>query len=171
MTCGYALEQNVIPATGHGIGCYTTTNDANYPFTISGDTITSTNKADSSSSTFTITAIKNFVLELEYLVSSENNFDWLTIEHNSQELVRISGTNATSYTALSVNMSAGDTLTITYSKDGSQSTGSDCASVRILSEMIVHITDENVSDFESTEGDVYCDICGEVAIEKKANID
>jgi hypothetical protein len=176
LTCGYVFEQNVIPATGHGKYItptfegenllFTTTNSTNYPFIISGDTITSTNKDHTSSSTFTITAIKDFVLELEYLVSSESNYDWLTIKHNSQQLVRVSGTNVTSYTALSVNMAAGDTVTITYSKDGSNSNGSDCAYVRILTDNLVYITEDNCADFASCKEDIYCDICGELAIEK-----
>ena len=177
MTCGDILiEQNVIEATGHGkfventtvenTWFYNTTNSVTYPFSISENLITSTNKQHSSSATFAITATKSFILDLEYKVSSETNYDWLIIQHNSQEVVKVSGTSASSYTAIAINMAVGDTLTITYKKDGSQSSGNDCAYVRILTENLVYITEDNSFRFESCTEDVYCDICGKLAIEK-----
>ena len=169
LTCGYEVEQSVIPKAEHSVIFYTTTNSESYPFAISGNLITSTNHTNSSRSTFTITASKAMVMELEYLVSSENNYDWLIITHNSQQLVMVSGTSVTSYTALSVNMAAGDTVTITYSKDGSSSNGSDCAYVRILSDNLVYLTEENLSMFESYDEDIHCDICGSLVVDKTAH--
>ena len=169
LTCGYEVEQSVIPASEHSVILYTTTNSESYPFAISGNLITSTNHTNSSRSTFTITASKAMVMELEYLVSSESNYDWLIITHNSQQLVMVSGTSVTSYTALSVNMAAGDTVTITYSKDGSSSNGSDCAYIRILSDNLVYLTEENLSMFESYDEDIHCDICGSLVVDKTAH--
>lgn len=63
-------------------------------------------------------------LSFDYEVSSESNYDWLTITLDGTELVRVSGEVTDHY---SVNgLSAGShVLTATYSKDGSNSSGND----------------------------------------------
>ena len=76
-------------------------------------------------------------------------------------------------------MAAGDTVTITYSKDSSTNKGDDCAYVRILTEATqtviekteewIEITEDNIDDFASCKEDVLCDVCGGVAIEKVAH--
>ena len=170
LTCGNR-DGTPIPALGHRklviseAERYTVENSSSYPFSVSGNQITSTNKADNSSSTYTITALHDFTLELQYKVSSENGYDWLTIKYNSTQVARVSGTSVTSFTDISIPMVEGDTVTITYSKDVSQSSGSDCAWVKILTEPAVvnevDATEEVIAPFLSCRGPVLCDFCGE----------
>ena len=100
-------------------------NDSSYPWSISGGVITSTNKKDNTSSTYKITAPVAMTVSFSYKVSSESNYDFLIIKKNGSELKKISG--STSYVSYSVDLNANDYLTFTYSKDSSQSSGSDCA--------------------------------------------
>lgn len=185
--CGEVLvAQEVVDALGHQVAVttvtektetfYTVSNSSTYPFTVSGNQITSTNKASNSSATYTITAKKAFTLALEYKVSSEANYDKLTINHNSTNKVTTSGTTATEFTSLNIAMSAGDTVTITYSKDGSLDKGSDCAWVNILTAATqitrtekteyVTVTESNRDSLGSCTEDVICAVCGGVVIEK-----
>ncbi len=126
-----ALRELVIPFAGiQSSGGYTEQNDGSYPWEINenGELI-STNHNHSTTSTYVITATKAMTLTLRYKVVSENNFDWLTISHNETQLARISG--VLDYSTQVVTLQAGDTLTFTYSKDGSQSTQDDCAFILI----------------------------------------
>ena len=59
-------------------------------------------------------------------VSSESNYDWLRYYVNGTEKAKISGTKDWAQVTIPI-MSTGETvIKWTYSKDGSQSTGSDC---------------------------------------------
>ena len=100
-------------------------NDSSYPWNLSNGVLTSTNKRDSSSSIYKITAPVALTVSFSYKVSSESNYDFLIIKKNGSELKKISG--STSYVSYSVDLNANDYLTFTYSKDSSQSSGSDCA--------------------------------------------
>ena len=158
---------------------YTTQNDEKYPFNISDSVITSTNKSSNSSATFTITALRSFTLSLEYRVSSEDLCDHLIIKLNRDEVVKTSGTSVSSYTVLSVPMNEGDTLTVTYTKDMSNSVGNDCAFVRLLTEStesilidvesLVNATDEVVAALLLTADSVVCESCNDVIAEKNAD--
>ena len=153
----------VIPEKGHLTVDYAISNDSRYPFNISENQITSTNKTNNSSSTYTITAKCDFILELEYLVSSENNYDWLKIYHNSNEKVKTSGTSKTTFTTISISMNVGDIVTISYSKDSSSSGGSDCAKINILT--LIEIEENRVEATCTEDGHydsvVYCNRCDE----------
>ena len=184
------VAQEEIPAHGHGkyvtvppefVTNYTTTNSNIYPFNIHGNQITSTNKSDGSSSTYTITASRAFTLELQYLVSSETRYDILVIKHNSTTIVTASGTYQTSFATVTISMNEGDTVTITYSKDESSYSGSDCAYVTIVTstlEMVqdeitelIEVTENNISEFESCAADVLCDVCDVVLSEKLPHVE
>ena len=155
----------VIPKKGHLTDNYAISNDSQYPFNISGNQITSTNKTNNSSSTYTITAKCDFILELEYLVSSENNYDWLKIYHNSTKKVETSGTSKTTFTTISISMNVGDIVTISYSKDSSSSSGSDCAKINILTLIHQEIEENRVEATCTEDGHydsvVYCNRCDE----------
>ncbi|MCG7546831.1 serine protease [Pseudoalteromonas sp. Of7M-16] len=61
----------------------------------------------------------------DYLISSEQNFDFLTVHHNGKELVNISGDPST-FESLTVNLDEGlNRIIFKYSKDGSVSAGTD----------------------------------------------
>ena len=110
---------------------YTTSNDYSYPWSVSGSSLTSTNKRNSSTSSYTITVYSSVTVTFRYKTSSESGYDRLYVKKNGSNLFNCSG--ITSYSSYSVNLSAGDTLTFTYSKDGSQASGSDCAYITDLS--------------------------------------
>ena len=183
--CGNIIvAQKILSALGHKKevviptdAVYTVQNSTTYPFSISGNQITSTNKSHNSSSTYTITALKPFTLELQYKVSSEAGYDELIIKHNSITQITASGTSLNYFRSISISMQAGDKVTITYSKDSSDRSGSDCAWVKIITsaigvditEPIATITEINRDSFASCTEDVLCDVCGEVAIEKVAH--
>ena len=101
------------------------TNDSGYPFDFDSSTfeLTSTNKSHNSTATFTVRVRRTCNVKFDYHVSSENNYDWFTIVVNGSQIDRISGTNSGSYSG---RLSSGTEITFTYSKDGSNSNGSDC---------------------------------------------
>ena len=107
------------PATPH-----TVNNDSAYPFVQAGEWTVSTNKTKSTTSTYTLTAKHDCTLTLKYKVSSEAKYDKLTVKKNSTTLDTISGEVEKS---LTVTMTTGDTLTVSYSKDSRTDKGSDCA--------------------------------------------
>ncbi len=133
------------------------TNSKSYPFNLSDGVYNSTNKAHNSSSTFTITALYDCTVQIGYYTSTEANYDKLTIKHNST--IKVTKSGSTSWESISIDLSAGDVVYITYSKDSSQSSGNDTIYFKINSGELVA-----VDSVEWTcENEVICDICGEVA--------
>ena len=132
---------------------------------MSSGTIISTNKAHNSSSTYTLTASRTFTLALKYMVSSENNWDWLTIMHNSTQVVRTSGNG--SYQNLTLNLQTGDRVTFTYSKDSSSNYYEDCIKIQLVTPEIapqqeITVTPEVLENLVVTcTEDIKCSVCGE----------
>ena len=92
---------------------------------------TSTNKTNNSTSyeTYTFTTYPGGSLSFDWYVSSESGYDWLTITLDGTQIVHQSG-NSYSGNYSNENLSEGDhTLVVQYSKDGSQSNGSDLARI------------------------------------------
>ena len=121
---------SVFSASSNG-NLYTT---STYRWTIGGNgTSRSNNQSQhSSTATYTITATVNMTLVLQYRVSSESGCDKLHIQKNGGNLITpISG--ATSYTTITINLVAGESVVCKYSKDGSVNSGDDCAYVNIIS--------------------------------------
>ena len=163
------VEHEEIPAVGHyvwttgteWIDSYSVVNDSAYPFTYSDGWYTSSNHDHPSTSTFTINALYDCTLVLAYSVSSESSYDYLKIYHNGSSRDSISGTvSGKQYT---FSLAAGDVVTITYSKDGSASYGTDTGSFKIVSctqieiETLVRVS---AYDVEPTCNQaVVCDSC------------
>ena len=92
----------------------------------------------------------------------------------STSKVNVSGTSVTTYRDLSIDMKIGDTVTITYSKDSSSSSGSDCAWVKLITEAqeklvtekLVKLTPDNVAKFATCNDDVVCTVCSKVVMNK-----
>ena len=101
---------------------YTITNNSSYQFTENNGTYTSTNHLDSSSSTLTINIMYSGTLKFDYVVSSESGYDKATIKLNGSTTHTYSGSQSGT---ISLSVYYGDTVTITYSKDGSASNGTD----------------------------------------------
>ena len=176
-----------IPAHGHMVSYtskveetitnYITENDADHPFSISGNIITSTNRgssANNTSATYTIIAKRALTLSLEYKTSCENNYDFLSIKHNGTEKVRASGKSEV-YTAITIDMAEGDTVTITYTKDESDGDGSDCVFVKLVTSptevritdqtTLAPATDELISSLLASSDSVACATCGKTLAE------
>ena len=80
--------------------------------------------------TWTVTLPESVNVSIPWSVSSESNYDKLTVTLDSNTVVNaVSGENAGS---IETTLSAGThTLTATYSKDSSQANGSDCATITL----------------------------------------
>ena len=97
---------------------------------ISYDDWTSTNKTHSSTSSYTYTfdVEAGDVLSFDYSVSSESGYDELTITINGTTVVTASG-EETSFYQKSFTTTGTITMIVEYTKDGSNSSGSDQATV------------------------------------------
>ena len=120
--CNICGELRTPPHRGNGFSC-DFANATNYPFSLSGNIYSSTNKSHSSSATATITAKQSGTLTIKYYTSTESNYDKLIIKLNSTTKVTASG--ETDWTAINIPVVEGDKIYITYSKDSSVSNGDD----------------------------------------------
>lgn len=93
-------------------------------------TLRSGNIGDNGSTTITLkfTLVEAGSITFPYCVSSENNYDWLTVMVDNVQRVRVSGSYA--WTVYTQQLDAGEhTVAFTYSKDGSSSRGADAAGI------------------------------------------
>ena len=152
--CGSEAETESIPALGHrvvvseNVEQITFQNDSNYPFSLIDGIYTSTNKADSSNSIFTITALYDYTLKLEYSVSSEANYDKLIISKNGTAQYTVSGN--VSWTSVYISLQAGDILTISYTKDSSRSSYNDAGYFKLYADKITANVDKPADECEPT---------------------
>jgi hypothetical protein len=121
------------------------TNDPLYPFDITENgEIVSTNKGDSQVATITLEALYATVFTYDYYVSTESGCDVLIVRKNGVDLTHASGMGADVQRGVTVDVAAGDVITVTYSKDGSVSNGEDL--VKILN--LVYFVEEAGDTFE-----------------------
>ena len=78
--------------------------------------LVSANHDDDSSATYTLTALRAFIFEAKYKISSES-YDYLTIRLNGLEVTRVSGTPY-GWENLTLELKEGDTVTFTYKENG-----------------------------------------------------
>ena len=109
---------------------YAYVNDTTYPFDTDSSAyfLVSTNKEHSSSSRLTMTILRDCTIYIEYGVSSESGYDYFKLTQNGTQIFRISGTSS-GRSMQTISANAGDSLVFSYTKDGSQSYGSDCGYV------------------------------------------
>ena len=146
------LDENLVCRVCHGQ--FTTyplsdvwgiTNDGRYPFEYTEDgAIVSTNKDDGSTATIQLKALKNMVFSYRYYVSTEDGCDVLIIRHNGATITRASGTANHDDLGNTLNVTAGDVITITYTKDGSVSNGEDLVKVMNLIYLVKEAGDDHV---------------------------
>ncbi len=170
--CGHSTYM-ALAALGHRVNVtetikvdsVSTVNDSTYPFSYSDGVYSSTNKTDSTSSVFTITALYNRTLKLEYTVSSESKYDKLIVRKNGTALYTESGT--VDWTAVNIQLAAGDVLTISYVKDYSVSGGSDTASFKFTCGQVDKIvtTAKTPAELPVSCFDTKCSFCSQVAKE------
>ena len=118
----------------------TVAGSGSYPWVVSNGQFQSNNKGvNSSTSTSTIqfTPTVGSTLSFDYGVSSEGNYDKLTIELDGNgtktTLVNaISGTKTGTVSGIALSEEVTYTLTLSYSKDGSSASGSDIGYIRSL---------------------------------------
>ena len=164
--CG-KVDSAALPALGHRVAyealvdAIKTENDTAYPFSLSDGVYSSTNKAHPSKSTFTITAVYDCTLKLEYSVSSESIYDKLIISKNGTALYTESG--VVSWTAVEIELKAGDKLAISYSKDDSASSNADTGYFKFSCDQVLGSVDIPTDELEPTCKDaVICSYCNEV---------
>ncbi|MBR3835457.1 MAG: leucine-rich repeat protein, partial [Clostridia bacterium] len=126
-------------------------NTSSYPFSLTDGTYYSTNKSHGSSSLLTITALYDCTLTLNYGVSSEGSYDKLYISRNNSTLDTISG--EVSGKTLTLTLAAGDTVQVRYSKDSSQSGGSDMGWVSLDYDWV---TAEGIGDVPADTAEPTC---------------
>lgn len=94
-----------------------TSKNAKYKFTYKDGVWTSGNRyQDNTTSSFTITALGDITVSFSYLCSSES-WDKLTIKYGDSPTITKKG--MTSYESFECTLKAGETIVITYTKDGS----------------------------------------------------
>ncbi len=160
---GKTIVNNVVIQAKHIVSYYESINDANYEWDKNENVIVSTNKGHNSSSTYTIKALCDFTFVFKHKTSSESNYDKLIVKLNSTQILVSSGIKST-WTEVEQELKTGDVLTFTYSKDGSQSTGEDCAYIEILVAEGYDFTD--ISQIQALcETDIYCTVCNTLLVE------
>lgn len=117
---------------------YTFTTSDSYKFTYADGVWTSGNKgANSSKSSFKITANADITVTFQYFCESENaaKWDWLSIKKNGTPIYNDGGDksgNIVYSEVVTVELKAGDTLEFIYAKDSSTNKGLDCAMIKDL---------------------------------------
>ena len=112
---------------------WTVSSTGTYYFEQSGNTWFSNNQGQngtSATTTWTITLPESVNVSIPWSVSSESNYDKLTVTLDSSKIVNaVSGDNSGT---IETTLSAGThTLSATYLKDSSQDNGSDCATITL----------------------------------------
>ena len=166
--CDYTTYEEIAPL-GHRVLVGTRVivdsvaveNDANYPFHFADGVYSSVNKADGSAADFIITALYDCTVDFTYGASSESGWDKLSILKNGTNVVEASG--SLYWYSLSLDLSAGDVVTVRYSKDGSVSSGDDtgyfsftCPQTEIDDRVPTPAEDVEPTCTEAVE----CDFCG-----------
>ena len=165
--CDYTTYSE-IPALGHRtlipgsqlVDPVYTEDAGNYPFEYVDGVYYSTNHTSSTTSELVITAQYDCEITLLYGVSSEANWDKLYIYHNGSQSDVISGD--VTGRELSFILTAGQTLSIRYTKDGSVDRGEDRGWVELRYEQVyvdatVEVPSEDVKP--DCTGPVVCSYC------------
>lgn len=117
---------------------YTITTSSSNQFTYADGVWTSGNKgANSSKSSFKITANADITVTFQYFCESESDYrwDWLSIQKNGTQIYKDGGDkkgNIVYSEVVTVELKAGETLEFIYAKDSSTNKGLDCAMIKDL---------------------------------------
>ena len=106
-----------------------------YGFDEASGVYTSNNKGiDSSTATSTITIQGEGQIQLIWTISSESGCDKLLITHNGTSLTNVNNVSGTKNGTETITVANGDTIVITYTKDGSSASGTDIATFQVVIE-------------------------------------
>lgn len=129
----YEEKTGTVTITASNLSEYFTVSNDFYYFAGSGSTFTSNNKGVNGSTAMSEwTAKKDMsAVSFSYSVSSESNFDKLTIVVKGTVVANgISGTVSSTWSG---SLSAGDTISLTFYKDSSVAGGNDCGTLSAMS--------------------------------------
>ena len=132
----YETTGEKVTITVDNISEYFTVTNSTYYFAGSNGTWTSNNKAVGSSTAQTVIALKSDgKVSFNYTCSSETNYDKLTITTTigGTTTTRVNAVSGVTSGSLSYDMSAGDSITFKYVKDGSVNSNSDICTFSNLS--------------------------------------
>lgn len=117
-------------------------NDATYPFTVSedGTCLISGNKGvGRATSALKLTFQSAGTLRFDYRVSSEKNYDYLTVKHNGTELAgKTYSGNQTEFSTFTLDVLAEDVVEIGYYKDFSGDSNDDCVYLKNFSAAVYY---------------------------------
>lgn len=123
-----SVKRTTVTLNGSNVDTYFTSSKGSYTFVQSDGTLENNNKnKDSTSATITLTAKQTSSIRFEYAYGSETNFDKFTIVVAGTTVISsVSGTGSSSQSG---TISKGQTISMTYSKDGSNSPNGDFARI------------------------------------------
>lgn len=141
-------EKTGFPVTVSYIPAYATSSTGTYKFNNTGDKFVADNYGkDSSTATTVLTFSGAGSITISLSIVTENNYDKVTIKHNSTTLANaISGTQNTTY---NITVAANDTLTLTYAKDSSQSASGEKVEVTLTGTKTLNNMSEVIDYVES----------------------
>ena len=162
-----ALGHRVIKVQPEPENPYEVINISAVPFVLTDGVYYSENHASGSFSELKLKANIDCTLELNYGVSSEDRYDYLTIALNNETLKTISGLVSEQY--LPLDLTAGDIVVIRYQKDGSVNKNEDRGWVSVLFNF--EPTEEIVpaESIEDVCNGVICDFCDTVVTEARGH--
>ncbi len=105
-------------------------NNSQYPWVAEGEYAKSGNRNIASTSSvlrLTVDMQQGDTLSFRYRISSESNYDWLTVTANGTTIVNVSGTGNWTEYIYTAPSDGSYTFNWTYSKDGSVNSNDDCA--------------------------------------------
>lgn len=123
-----SVKRTTATLNGSNVDTYFTSSNGSYTFVQSDGTLENNNKnRDSTTATITLTAKQTSSISFAYAYGSETNFDKFTIVVGGTTVISsVSGTGSSSQSG---TISKGQTISLTYSKDGSASTNGDFARI------------------------------------------
>ena len=128
MSIYVGVEITSVAITETNVDSYFTSSNGSYTFVQSGGVLENNNKnQNSTTATITLTAKQTSSIRFNYGWGSETNYDKFTIVVGGTTVISsVSGTGSNSQSG---TISKGQTISLTYSKDSSNSTNGDFARI------------------------------------------
>lgn len=127
--------------TNYSTNSFTITNNSTYPWSVSDSSIKELKSGNSNKSSTTSTLVISYsasvgdIISFSYKVSSEANYDKLTIKVGNTTVANVSGDEAYTDYSYTVTTAGVMELSFSYSKDGSVDKNSDAGFIKNISIM------------------------------------